>query len=437
MNELKKTKFVSVSILLILISYNLYSQQGKSHTTITNDGAWCWFSDPRAVYYKGHHKRTYSAWVTKEGNICAGMYDHKKKETLISTVVENFEKDDHNNPAVYITPEGYIWLLFSKHATPEPIWVYKSTKPEDISEWQKPETLSLNDVDAYQGYRDSYTYVNLCKLRNENNKMFIFWRGMDFKPNVSVSRDMGTNWSKGKILILPERIYQQRRPYIKFYGNNIDKIHFAFTDGHPRREPTNSIYYMYYANGYVFKANGDTIKNWENIPVDPEEADVVYNASETRQKAWIWDVAENENGNPVVAYATFPDDNNHIYHYSYFTGGKWVNLELLNSGPWFPHTPEGRNEPEPNYSGGISIDKENPEIVYLSCKINDVFEIQKWTKNDDDTWEIEKITTGSENDNVRPYAILGAGPKVDRQVMWMNINDYVHYTDYDASIKIK
>ena len=38
------------------------------------------------------------------------------------------------------------------------------------------------------------------------------------------------------------------RPYIKFEHEKIagrarDKVHFAFTDGHPRDVPTNAIYY--------------------------------------------------------------------------------------------------------------------------------------------------------------------------------------------------
>ncbi len=52
-----------------------------------------------------------------------------------------------------------------------------------------------------------------------------------------------------------------RRPYLKVSSNGIDRIHFAFTDGHPRKEPENSIYYMYYENGGLFKANGEKIGN--------------------------------------------------------------------------------------------------------------------------------------------------------------------------------
>ena len=37
----------------------------ESYQSLTLNGAWCWFSDPRAVYYEGLHNRTYAGWVDK------------------------------------------------------------------------------------------------------------------------------------------------------------------------------------------------------------------------------------------------------------------------------------------------------------------------------------------------------------------------------------
>src|SRR3972149_6814052 len=235
------------------------SHKGEDYPFFSNDGSWCWFSDPRAVYYKGENERTYAGWVSNNGDICIGYLDHISHEIKQQIIHENFEKDDHDNPSIYITEEGYIWVFYSKHASPEPIYLQKSIYPENIEHWKPIDTLSLNDTVKYKGFRDSYTYVNICRLSTENNKMFIFWRGMDFKPNFSVSTDTGQSWSNGKILILPERIYRERRPYIKISSNNKDKIHFAFTDGHPRDEPANSIYYMYYKDNNFYKANAEKI----------------------------------------------------------------------------------------------------------------------------------------------------------------------------------
>ena len=40
------------------------------------DGAWCWFQDPRAVYFNRQHERTYAGWMTGHGNLEVGAFDH-------------------------------------------------------------------------------------------------------------------------------------------------------------------------------------------------------------------------------------------------------------------------------------------------------------------------------------------------------------------------
>ncbi|TDA71253.1 BNR-4 repeat-containing protein, partial [Halomonas marinisediminis] len=72
------------------------------------------------------------------------------------------------------------------------------------------------------------------------------------------------------------------------------KIHFTFTDGHPRNEKNNSIYYTYYENGAFYKANGKKIKNIADLPLKPEELDIVYDAKKGGAKAWNWDIAEDK-----------------------------------------------------------------------------------------------------------------------------------------------
>ena len=63
-------------------------------------------------------------------------------------------------------------------------------------------------------------------------------------------------------------------------------------------------------------------------------------------------------------------------------------------------------------------------------------EIQKWTTTDlGATWEKTPVTAGSRRDNVRPVAIRNA-PEDGPQVLWMTLNSYRHYTDFDSEIKI-
>jgi hypothetical protein len=430
----------ALALLAFLIAAKEVAAQapkGESYRAFTDDGAWCWFSDPRALYYEGDRRQTYSGWVDSAGNIVVGSYNHENGAVERHVIHERLERDDHNNPSFLMDAQGKLMVFYSKHATGNsPIFLARAKNKEDISEWEPTQTLRLNDTIAYAGFSNTYTYTNIVRLSAEKNRLYLFWRGADFKPNFSVSDDNGRHWSEGRILVLPERIYRDRRPYMKIASNDKDVIHFAFTDGHPNAEPTNSIYYMRYHRGSLLNASGEKISSWGDTPVDPARADLVYDASTTGEKAWIWDVAETRDGRPVIVYARFPSDTTHVYWYSIFDAGRWNNYQLTNSGGWFPHTREGTREREPNYSGGIVLDHEDPSNVYLSVKRQAVFEIERWSTPDrGKTWKTTRLTAGSRYDNVRPFVVRNY-PGDALKVLWMNIQEYKHYTDFRAAIRM-
>ncbi len=405
------------------------SLTSEEYQSFTFNGAWCWFSDPRAVYYEGQFRRTYSGWVDNYGDIHVGFYDHDTKEIQSKVVYDNLEIDDHDNPSLLFDEEGKLLLFFNTHTMgPKPLYLAKATLPESIETWEPTKELLLNDP-AFKGKMSfTQTYTNPVKLSSEGGRIYLFWRGVDGKPSYSTSEDNGATWLVGKVFFMPDPIYSFRRPYTKIYSDGVDRIHFTVTDGHPRKEEENSIYYFYLKGGTFYKADGSKIKELGSDPIKPEEADLVYNAKEGNAKAWNWDIAQFTDGRPVIAYAKYPDDNNHIYARAFWDGSKWINQDLINSGGWFPQTPEGVDELEPNYSGGLSIDHEDPNTMYLSVKRQKYFEIEKWaTKNGGKSWAVDQITEGSTKDNVRPFAVRNAQADNPLQVMWMQNSVYHHF----------
>jgi len=400
----------------------------EAYRSFTFNGAWCWFSDPRAVYHEGNHRRTYAGWIDNFGDLHVGYYDHDSEQVVSRTIFNNLEVDDHDNPSILIDEEGHLMVFFNSHGGPEGLYFIRSKNPEDISVWHEGRLLKLNDPVQLEYGNESYTYTNPVKLSEEEGRIFLFWRGIDGKPTYSTSENNGETWSEGKVLCLPERTYSFRRPYVKISTNGRDRIHITLTDGHPNKEEENSIYYMYYRESAFYRANGEKIREEGTVPHQPRDMDVVYDATITKQKAWIWDIAEDNGGYPVLVYTRFPDDLNHLYAYARWDGSGWVNHNLVNSGPWFPQTIEGEVETEPNYSGGIVLDHEDPSIVYLSVKRDSVFEIEKWqTNNGGESWSTEAITRGSSKDNIRPFAVRGAEEGNPLQVLWMQNTQYMHF----------
>lgn len=385
-------------------------QQGID--TLAMDGAWCWFADPRAIYYEGEKKQTYFSWITTEGDIVVASYNHESGEYNQRTIWEKWQSDDHDNPSLLIRDDGRIIIFFSKHFGP-PIKRYISTHPEDITSWGEGYELGNNVTYPYP-FRIGKT-------------IYVLYRGeSSWHPHLVVSTDNGETFGTPKEFISGGG----QRPYTRYCQGADGSIHVAVTTGHPRNEASNKIYYCRFKDNKFYRADGTLIKDFASGGVNINQLEVVYNGT-SYGKGWIWDIAlEKETGNPIMVYASFPSDTDHRYHYARWNGSSWENTQITNAGKWFPQTPAGSGEPEPNYSGGIILDYDDPSVVYLSKEVKGVFEIFKYITSDSGkTWDAKAITwnTPSHLVNVRPIV-----PRHHKDgffdVIWMR-GEYVFYAN--------
>jgi len=389
------------------------------------DGAWCFFADPRAVFYEGKHRRTYVGWLTAQGDVMAGVYDHRTGAAESVVVKPGLQKDDHANPSLYIDDRGRITIFYSAHNGSA--MYYRTTETsEELSSLGAEHLLPAN-TEGKKGY----TYPTPVYLRQER-LFYLFWRGGNFKPNFSVSSSLYEHdWSEAQTLIMDEG----QRPYIRYASNGEDTIHFACTDGHPNVEPHNSIYYARYRDGAYYKADGTKVKPASGLPLNLDEIDVVYDGRAEDRNAWIWDVSFDREGHPVIVYAVFVSETDHRYYYSIWNGGHWETNEIASAGAWFPQTPEGKKETETYYSGGIVLDSRSPDTVYLSRPVNGVFEIERrHTADRGRTWTTAPVTSGSFSNQVRPFLARNYSDD-EALLLWMS-GDYIHFTDYRTSLQM-
>ncbi|MBT7084619.1 MAG: hypothetical protein HN931_00395 [Desulfobacterales bacterium] len=388
----------------------------------TNDAAWCWFQDPRAVYISGQRNRTYAGWMTKDGKLQIGAYDHDNGSIEIVTLKEKWDVNDHNNNSFLVLPDNRIMVFYARH---NKTGLFSSTtlRPEDISQWANEITV----VNA-----PSITYSHPVYLDQEG-RFYVFFRGESWKPTFSMSTD-GIIWTPPQILFQDKgREDRSIRPYLKVVSDGKSEILFTFTDGHPRNEAENSIYYVKYKKGEFFRANGMRVGTMNDIPIQLSQSDIVYDGKANKIRVWVWDIAINNSGNPVITYTRFPKETDHRYHYAYWKGDAWFDTEITKGGKWFPRTPMFKSERETYYSGGITINHSDPSVVYISQQIGQMFEIYKWVTGDQGkSWSAKAITSISKQINVRPVVPRGYNGK-DDHVLWM-MGDYVHWTNYDTGI---
>ena len=382
----------------------------------TAGGAWSWFGDPRAVYHEGIHRRTYTGWVAPDGSIQVASYDHDSGRQVIVTLKSRLQIDDHDNPSILVQPDGRLLVFWSTHAGPT-MWYRRSLRPEDVTAWEPEQTLATNTPGEA-----GYTYPNPMQLSAEGNRIYLFWRGGNFNPSLSTSAD-GNTWTPARTVISNPR----QRPYVKYASNGRDTIAMAWTETHPRNMKT-SIYYAAYRAGALHRADGSVISTMANLPISPTQGEKVYDWT-TDGKAWVHDVALDQDGHPVIVYATFPTDSDHRYRYARWDGRRWIDRELVRAGGSMSGDPG-----EPNYSGGITLNHEDPSTVYLSRQVNGSFEIEVWTTRDRGaTWSWRRLTPLGGRDNYRPISPRGQRGD-DMDIVWMH-GAYPSFTSFHTALR--
>jgi len=441
-------KFIAFSLCVLILSIPAGCVQRKKTTdpkvaksasgniqTLTENGAWCWFSDPRAIYYS--KTKIITGWVKNDGSVEVASLNPETQEKKFHVIHPQLEADDHDNPAFTVLADGNILTMFAWHGGNKGIIYNLTNNGPDIQSFGKnviylPKTEEL--LNKFP--KETYTYANPFVLKDENNRLFSFGRWIGYKPNMIISTDDGHTWKEQYVIISSEPFDPDNRPYAKYYSDGKSKIHLIFTDGHPRNEPGNSVYYCYYENRAFWRADNTKICNLTELPFTANEASLVYRPGNNSGRAWISDVVT-KNDVPYILYTRHPEETDHRYHYAWYnkTNNTWEDHEICKAGKWFPQTPEGETEREPHYMGNMTLHPLHPETVYLSREVNGVFEIEKYkTSNGGNSWEINSITKNSIHDNVRPYVPRNQPEDAKTVVLWMENKKYIHYTNFDTRI---
>jgi hypothetical protein len=232
-------------------------------------------------------------------------YAHTTGKIEHHTVYEKFQADDHVVPSILILQDGKLMIFFTKHNGT--MYYTKTHKPEDISGWEEISSLDMGNM---------LCYSNPVMLKKEKNRIYVFFRGgYDWKPSFITSDDLGRTWSEPEVMVGKPGEDKTNRPYTKVISDGKKRIWFAFTDGHPRKEPMNSIYVLYYEKGNFYQVNGKKLGSMKDIPIDQNKVMKAYDGVKTKVRSWIWDIALDDKGNPVIVYTTLNEETVHKYYY--------------------------------------------------------------------------------------------------------------------------
>ena len=406
--------------------------------TLSEEGAWCWFADPRAIHYKNAQGTINSTWIgyiDPKGNIKATQINHLTNTTNEVLIRSYFQPDDHNNPTFLVLPDERLMIFYSRH-TDESCFYYRvSDKPKDITTLGKEVRLET---------KHNTTYPSPFILSDDPHHIYLCWRGINWHPTIARLTLPDTNdnvefdWGPYQI-VRSMKGQAGVRPYAKYVSNGKDKIYMTYTTTHPENQAVNYVYFNYIdiKTRELTDVKGKKLSTLGQVALHDIDATQAYKeqhpdavVDDSPLRNWVWELSKDKLGNPVIAMVSISTDKkSHDYYHLRWTGVQWQKTYLTNAGGHFHQTPDIEN----CYSGGMAIDKIDPQIIYGSVpvegKYGRVYELKKFTVAADGSLaSVEQLTFNSPKNNVRPFTI--ANNNGDFSLAWM----YGDYYDWIVSV---
>lgn len=410
---------LSVHFFLVAQSPRNYPPYAEEYKKVVTDG----ISGQFAKNVIGIGEDIFGAYVNSKGDIIVFAHNPSKQISNEKVAIQSVLADSRVAPSICALPEGRIALFYSKPG--EGIYCSMSQKSKDISSWTSP--VRITQISLSEG---EYAYPTGIWSQG---LLHLFYRDGQGGISYLTSQD-ASQWSPVKTLI--RSTVKNGHPYIKATADKQGKIHLLINNGNPNHHPQTSVYYIAYANGIFFRANGKQIATGS---MELEQAEKIYDASTRYNKAAIWDITINRLGNPVAVYSQFSNIYGmHSYWYSAWNGKQWESQKICDAYKSFPRDKRETNKnfisTEIYKSGGICLDPQDANTVYLSRPTANVFEIEKWSLKMEQFRKVANVTEKSEKDNILPQAITIPGNK-EPILYWCYNYNYSNSKDYLSSVR--
>jgi hypothetical protein len=396
--------------------------QVASNLILFNDnGAWCWYQDPRVLLDPPTGTLLIGSVAApqgpggeqRRGNVELVCYDPATGTRRLVVLHERLESDDHDVPALFLRPDGRYLAMYAKHKRDNLSRWRISTNPHDASSWRPEQQFDWAELTG----RSNVTYSNLHYLSAEK-RLYNFVRAINDDPSIMVSSDDGDTFTYGGKLLTEQKVGYVNG-YLRYASNRVDRIDFITTEHHPR-DFNNSIYHGYVKGGKLHASDGTVVD--ENV-LDPEgtsqtrltkvfAADSVV-GGETMTHAWTADLQLDSAGHPVALITCRANDvpensnfNDHRFFYARFDGKQWHTHQIAKAGArlWAS---------EQDYTGVGAIHPRATNLIYISAPIDPRdgstlrnHEIFKGLTNDGGaSWQWTAVTQNSSVDNLRPVVV--------------------------------
>jgi PhoD-like phosphatase, N-terminal domain/BNR repeat-containing family member len=401
---------------------------------LNDNGGWSWFEDERAVVDPATGTLLVSSvanasgtgGAARDGNVEVVAYDIAARTATRSVLHAGLEGDDHDSAALYVRPDGRYFAMYARHGTARFSWWRVSRRPGDARQWEPKHTID---------HEVGTTYSNVYPASVGQEKLLYgFVRSAGRDPNLLLSRDHGSTWSRGGRLL-----EGPGAPYVRYAVDGLGRIHLITTEQHPTAF-ANGIYYGVIEDGRLLRSDGTILDRdlADDEAVAPERLTEVFDGASTR-RAWTVDLQVDAAGRPYATFSAHYGPSDNRYYYARFDGATWrVNFLAHAGSALYPA--------ESYYTGLVALDPHDPGRVFVSTDVDPVtrvplisdrdqrqhHELFEGVTNDGGiTWAWTALTANSTVDNIRP--VVPIWDAKDIALLWLR-GTYTSYQDYDLDV---
>jgi hypothetical protein len=410
---------------------------GETTTRRLGEGAWSWFSNPRAIVTGGGCEVLAGASagsgpsgrVNVESNYRQSSAADPRPRTTV-TVDRTLLADDLNGGSLLKLANGEILTAWSGHAQDRRIRV--AVRAAGSRRWTRLAGFTTSKLQ---------TYNNLFQLAD--GSVLDFTRASSPpSPRIYRSTDNGRSWSHVGQLLRWSGDSVEHRPYLQ-YAQRGDRIWFLATLGHPdllAEHGTDSPVYSGYLEGATVHRADGSIAGLLNGGVQVDQLTLVYQPA-AEHSAWMTSLTLDASGNPVGVLSVrdrgVADSSPAAIRYvqARWTGMEWAVRDVA---------PGGRvlYPAEPHYSGTATGDPGDADHLVISASVDPAtdadlgqFDLFDGRTTDGTTWTWTRLTTTPSKDDLRP---LLTQPSVNgmQALLWFQ-GRYSTYSSFDTDVKYR
>lgn len=409
-----KTRLIILFGTLFFMSCSKIKFEKEGIYELSPEASILWYNQPSSEYYSSKYNRTYFAYLSNNMCIYIKYFDHDLKVFSTPYKVKAYHKysDDHGSPVLHIikrgVDKGKIVLSYAHHNSE--LFFIKSHLAEDIYSWDKEMLIS----------KEACTYPNL--VETDEGELLVFYK-KNIPDNSSTSwtrnlcfkksYDFGNTWEREVELVNFEQNTWIYPAPIKGKGT---EIHIVFSYKKPYSVDVVDLFYIQSKN------NG---KNWTDYegnvlktPIEMNEIKPFYETMDGYQtRAWDLNLKYNY---PIFTFVDYADKE--VIGYYGFIKNERINTQKVS------------NLSTCYYPGGITLDDNNPEIVYLSNEKGTTTSIESWYLNKSNRQFSKKKIIHSD-DAAKHFMPQSVKNYSEIPLIWMKSEYYKSFSDFNSDLQ--